>query len=76
MEDGPNNEEKIEVDPRLLVLLELGEDEEFDQDEQSFELGLLEVNELITHDLKLTPAGIKAYEKMLAEAEEEDDEDE
>lgn len=74
MEDGPNNEEKIEVDPRLLVLLELGEDEEFDEDEQSFMLGLLEENGLITHDLKLTQAGIRAYEKEIKDSKEENDE--
>ena len=64
----------LSIDPRLWVLLEMGEGEEFDQNEQAFMLGLLEENGLITHDLKLTPAGIIAYEKEIAELEEENEE--
>lgn len=52
----------------------MDEGEEFDQEEQAFMLGLLEENGLITHDLKLTQAGIKEYEKMIAEIDEETDE--
>lgn len=62
------------IDPRLLILLQMDEGEEFDQEEQAFMLGLLEENGLITHDLKLTQAGIKEYEKMIAEIDEETDE--
>lgn len=77
MEPETHKEEnKGKIYTRLLVLLEMDEGEEFDQDEQAFMLGLLEENGLITHDLKLTQAGIKEYEKMIAELEEETDEDE
>jgi hypothetical protein len=77
MKDQTNEKEirKENLDPRLLILLELGEEEEFDQDEQAFMLGLLETNELITHDLKLTEAGIKEYQEMLEELEYENSED-
>lgn len=61
-----NNEEK-NVDPRVLVLLELEKGEKFDQDEQSFGLGLLEMHGLITHDLELTQTGIQVYEKFISE---------
>lgn len=65
---------RLSIDPRLFVLLAIDEGEEFDQDEQAFTLGLLEENGLITHDLKLTAAGIIAYEKEIAELDEENEE--
>ena len=73
-EDLKQENKANDIDPRLFVLLELGEGEEFDQDEQAFMLGLLEENGLITHDFKLTPAGIIAYEKEIGELEEENEE--
>jgi len=75
MENELRNEERnVDIDPRLFILLEKGKEEEFDQDEQAFMLGLLEENGLITHNLKLTQAGIVEYEKMIIELEEENDE--